>query len=349
MRNLPKPLVGVVLWGVLAVAARTGAAEPNVIRAIDVADRGGAVELAIQGTRAPSYTVFKLQDPPRLVVDLAGADVSQVASPVEVGKAGVVAVSTAQYKDERSAVGRVIVALEGPRKYEVAPRGDAVVVTVHGDALAATPPPTPAATAPSTATPTPTATATSTATAAVASAEPEPAAAGAGDDHVVSRRVDEARVARPARAVTAVRAAKDRIVLATDGQVARIEILELRAPARLALDLHGVASVPRAPGKAGAGFTPVRFGKGDGKVRVVLDTVGTLPAYEIRRVKNGVAVVAAPATARGAPPAPERTQTTPAAAPAPAKGPRRRGSPTSGSRSKAASPGSRSSERRRTP
>ncbi len=94
MRNHRKPLAGVVLWGVLAVAARTGAAEPNVIRAIDVAERAGAVELAIRGTRAPSYTVFKLQDPPRLVVDLAGADVSQVASPLEVGKAGVVAVVT---------------------------------------------------------------------------------------------------------------------------------------------------------------------------------------------------------------------------------------------------------------
>jgi type IV pilus assembly protein PilQ len=170
MRNHRKPLAGVVLWGVLAVAARTGAAEPNVIRTIDVAERGGAVELAIQGTRAPSYTVFKLQDPPRLVVDLAGADVSQVASPVEVGKAGVVAVSTAQYKDERSAVGRVIVALEGPRKYEVTPRGDAVVVTVHGEQQAATP--TATATPIPNATPNATATPKASATATAAAAAP---------------------------------------------------------------------------------------------------------------------------------------------------------------------------------
>ena len=121
MRTHPKSLAGLVLWGALAVLSRAAGAEPNVIRAIDVAERDGAIELAIQGTRAPSYTVFKLQDPPRLVVDLAGADVSKVASPVEVGKAGVVAVSTAQYKDERSAVGRVIVALEGARRYEVSP------------------------------------------------------------------------------------------------------------------------------------------------------------------------------------------------------------------------------------
>ncbi len=174
MRNLRKPLVGVVLWGVLAVAARAGAAEPNVIKAIDVAQKGGAVEVAIQGTRAPSYTVFKLQDPPRLVVDLAGADVSQVASPVEVGKAGVVAVSTAQYKDERSAVGRVILALEGPRKYEVTPRGDAVVVTVHREQATASA--TPTSTSTSTATPAATPTATSTATSTATRAPARPAA-----------------------------------------------------------------------------------------------------------------------------------------------------------------------------
>ncbi|HEX9050022.1 MAG TPA: type IV pilus secretin PilQ [Anaeromyxobacter sp.] len=332
MRNHRKPLAGVVLWGVLAAGARAGAAEPNVIRAIDVAERGGAVELAIRGTRPPSYTVFKLQDPPRLVVDLAGADVSQVASPVEVGKAGVVAVSTAQYKDERSAVGRVIVALEGPRRYEVTPRGDAVVVTVQGDAAAdaaATPTPTPTPTATATATATTTATTTATATPTEKPAEkpvasePQDAAAAApgADDHVVSRRVDEARAARPAHAVTAVRAARDRIVLATDGQVPRIDIIELRDPARLALDLHGVASAPRAPARAGAGFTQVRFGKGEGKLRVVLDAPGALPAYEIRRVKDGVAVVAT-ARARAAPaPAEARSpRATAAAAPAPAPG-----------------------------
>ena len=125
------PIAGLLLWSSLASAAPT--ADPNLVRSLDVAERDGALELSIEGTRPPSYSVFKLQDPPRLVVDLVGADVTGVASPVQVGKAGVVAVSTAQYKDERSAVGRVIVALDGPRRYEVAPRGNTVVVRVLGD------------------------------------------------------------------------------------------------------------------------------------------------------------------------------------------------------------------------
>ncbi len=331
MRTNLKPVAGIVLWGALAVAAPR-AAEPNVIRAIDVAEREGAVELSIQGTRAPSYTVFKLQDPPRLVVDLAGADVSQVASPVAVGKAGVIAVSTAQYKDERSAVGRVIVALEGSRRYEVTPRGDAVVVRVLGEG---------AATA-TTATPAPASTRTATRT---ASATPAPTAAPAekvvvaeemrldsapaaptADDHVVSRRVDEAKVSTAARALTGVRAARGTILLKADGDVARMEVIELRDPARLVLDLHGVTRSPAKPVKGDGGFTQVRFGKSDGKLRVVLDTSGALPAYEVKRVRRGIVIAATSPLAQAHPSAPALAtaaakaapaQVQPAAAPAP--------------------------------
>src|SRR5512138_403728 len=137
-------LASLTLWGALAVASDARAADANTISAVDVGERDGAVELVIRGSRAPSYTVFKLQEPPRLVVDLSGADVSGVPSPVEVAKGGVIAVSTAQYKDAKSQVGRVIVALDGPRKYEVLPRGDAVVVRVLVDSAAAADAATPA-------------------------------------------------------------------------------------------------------------------------------------------------------------------------------------------------------------
>ncbi len=354
MRTNLKPLAGIVLWGALAVSAPR-AAEPNVIRAIDVAEREGAVELSIQGTRAPSYTVFKLQDPPRLVVDLAGADVSQVASPVEVGKAGVIAVSTAQYKDERSAVGRVIIALEGARRYEVTPRGDAVVVKVLGEGAAdstSTPTASPTSAHPersaaaggaeSKGTAAPTSAAAKSEKVVVAEemrfdAAPEPSAhpersVAAGDakskdadDHVVSRRVDDVKVSTPARALTAVRSAKGRILLLADGDVGRIEVIELRDPARLALDLHGVTRAPAKAAKGNGGFTQVRFGKSDDKVRVVLDTAGALPAYEVKRMKRGLVISSGgslpPAQTHASAPAPAPALATVAAKAAPAEAP----------------------------
>ncbi len=250
-----------------------------------MAERGGGLELAIQGSRPPAYSVFKLQDPPRLVVDLAGADVSSLASPVKVGKGGVLSVSAAQYKDERSTVGRVIVALDGARRYEVAPRGDAVIVRVlEAEPAAAAASAAPAAPA-----------------AAVAPASP---ARPAGDDHVVAHRVDEAPARSPARAVTGVRPSADRLVLATDGDVARIDVIELRDPPRLVLDLFGVTRAPRAPISGAGAFSQVRFGRDAGKVRVVLDAAGALPPYQVARVRGGVAVLTGSEAAARAPATP---------------------------------------------
>src|SRR5512135_3045665 len=122
MKTQLKSLAGLALAGLLAAPARGAVPArpaPNEIRAIEVSDGAGGVEVAIRSARPPSYTVFKLQDPPRLVVDLAGADVGAVSSPVAVNRGGVREVTTAQYKDERSAVGRVIIALEAAARYEV--------------------------------------------------------------------------------------------------------------------------------------------------------------------------------------------------------------------------------------
>jgi type IV pilus assembly protein PilQ len=109
-----------------------------------------------------------------------------------------------------------------------------------------------------------------------------------------------------------------RILLQADGELGRIDVIELRDPARLALDLHGLSRSPARPAKGDAGFTQVRFGKGDGMVRVVLDAAGPLPAYELKRVKRGVAIVAAaPVAATAASARPARPAAEPAAEPAP--------------------------------
>ncbi|BDG09024.1 type IV pilus secretin PilQ [Anaeromyxobacter paludicola] len=302
MKTTTIRLAGLTFLALAAGSARAASA-PNAIRAIDVAERGGAVEIDIRGTRAPSYTVFKLQDPPRLVLDLAGADVSQLASPIQVGKDGVLAISTAQYKDDKSSVGRVVVALEPGARYEVGPRGDAVAVKVtRGAAQAAAPAPAPAPVA-------------------VATAPAAPA------DNVVSRRADEAPVSRAATAVTGVRVSPDRVSLAVDGDVGRIEVIELANPPRLALDLFGVSRAPRAAVPGAGPFRQVRFGRDQGKVRVVLDAAAGLPSFQLKRVPGAVVVAlgeAAPAVAQPAAPARAaapalvaRAAPEPAAAPAP--------------------------------
>ncbi len=315
MKNHLKSLA-VLAVCVLATPAMAGEAPrppaANVIQSIGVSDAGGGVELEIRGTRAPSYTVFKLQDPPRLVVDLAGADVTGLGA-VPVGRGGVREVTTAQYQDERSAVGRVIIALDGAPRYEVAPRGQAVVVKVAmGEKVAI-------------ATPTPTATVNST-----PSVRPERsrAAAESKDERtaVVTHRMDEAKVHRQASAVLGALARGDSIAVALDGEVARFEILELQNPPRLALDLYGVTKAPRAAVALAGAFRLARFGRDVGKVRVVLDATGELPRCEVKRTAGGLlvtpaaAAVAATTTTTTATPTPTPTPTATATATAtPAK------------------------------
>jgi len=324
MTSMTKLLAGLLLWGALAGAGRARPAEANVIRSVDVAEKDGALELSVQGSQPPSYSVFKLQDPQRLVIDLSGADVSRVPSPSPVGKAGVVSVSTAQYHDERSSVGRVIVTLDGPRRYEVVPRGEAVLVRVFLAEAApekGTAGPAPRA-APSLAeAPVPSEASVPALGSAEAKAqEPSsPSDPPAADDHVVSRRVDLAQnVTRGARTVTSLHQEPNRILLKTDGEVPRVEILELKDPARLVLDLDGVERAPKGELPLSGPFTRARFGKAEGKVRVVLDAAGALPPCALRRVKGGLelrtgeavaeAEKAPPPAPAAEPPAPRRTR-----------------------------------------
>ncbi|HVP68947.1 MAG TPA: type IV pilus secretin PilQ [Anaeromyxobacteraceae bacterium] len=331
MRNHSKILVGLALPALVLAAAPLRALPaqpaPNVIQAIDVRDADGAVEVGIRGSRAPSYTVFKLHDPSRLVVDVSGGDVSGIGSPIRVDRSGVVAVSTAQYQDERTSVGRIVIAIDPGTRYEVTPRGDTVVVrlspgTGEGASPSAAPataasaePPTPP---PATAKPPPPAPEAPTAPVAVAT----PSAA---EDHVISRRVDESSAANPATAVTGARVQGRAIVLKTNGPVGTYEVIELRDPPRLAIDLFGVQKAPRQALAGGAGFTQIRFGKSPDKVRVVLDASSDASACQVKRVHDGLSVRLSgpePVAASAPAPAPQAAPTV-AAEPPPAALPRR--------------------------
>ncbi|HTP52601.1 MAG TPA: type IV pilus secretin PilQ [Anaeromyxobacteraceae bacterium] len=314
MRNHSQ-IAGLALFGLLAATAPPGPAwaapsSPNVIRAVDVSDRDGAVELDIHGSRAPSYTVFKLQDPVRLVVDVAGGDVSGVASPIRVDRGGVAAVTTAQYQDERSSVGRVVIGLDATARYEVTPRGDSVVVKIL-PAVTASAASAPAAehapaAVPAPAEPKPEPADPAVAAKAVAAPSGEPPAPAA-DDHVLSRRRDDASVKSPATAILGARVTGKAVVLLTNGPVGSFEVLELRDPPRLAIDLFGVEKAPKRPVAGGASFTQIRFGRDADKVRVVLDAPTAPAGWQVRRSADGLTIRAgseaagAPALARAAP------------------------------------------------
>lgn len=271
-------------------AARAGG--PGRVTAVEVSPDG---RLAIRGTAKPSFTVFKLAEPPRLVIDLAGADVTALASPVEVKLAGVRGVTTAQFDEGARRVGRLVVALEGDVRYDVVARDNDLLVAIGAPrADAAAPVVAPARPV-------------ETKVAAAVAAPP----AAPADPNLVLMRDDEKAVQRPARTLSGVavtaKAGAAHVRLTTDGEPAKFTVIELKDPARLALDLPGVQGKPQKVEGKGE-VRSVRVARREGGVRVVVDGAeGRMPAYEVQRKSDGLEVrVGAPALAQAEPkPAPK--------------------------------------------
>jgi type IV pilus assembly protein PilQ len=245
-----------------ASLARTAAA----VKVTSVEEKGG--KLFIHATAKPEFTVFKLSGPPRVVIDLNGGDVTalvqsrghqRMVSPGDAlaDRARIAGWSAAQFDEGETRVGRIVVTLQGEQKYDVSTEGTDVVLTV-GE-------PVPA---------------------------PSPAPA---DPDVVLSRVDVQEVGNPAHKLGQITVTEKGGVavvhVGADGGIAKFGILELKNPARLALDLHGVAG---KFSKAGGALLVkgVRTGKTADGVRVVIDGEGdTMARYRIARANDGLRVL----------------------------------------------------------
>ncbi len=291
------------------------AAAVNVVQGLEVSGDEKGAQVVISGDRAPTFTVFRLADPARVVVDLAGADVTAVRGPRD-GKGPVVGVTVSQFSDDKTAVGRVVVAIADEARYDVRAVGESVVVTVNGGAHAdlvavkgEAPKAAPVATAGESAVepaPAPAAPPSEQAKQAVAGPPPSPAAAA--EANVVTSRRDEKVVARPAHRLNGLKTSKKNaqylVSFATDGELGTFDVIELSDPPRLAIDLLGFDKALKAQkGEPGSPLKEIRYGKHADKVRVVLEVKDGqgMPAYEVTRAKSGLVVALGRPAAEPAP------------------------------------------------
>ena len=325
------------VWMAVAAIAWAGggawAAELNAVTGIEVKSAGSGAQVVLTGSRSPTFTVFRLGSPDRLVVDLSGADVARIQGH-HAGGGPVAGVVASQFSDERARVGRVIVALTEASTYNVRADGLRLVISVDGGSAqksspASAPAPSSAAQKPGPAT-TPSASAAQKSgpvsgpavaatsdTSAPASAVGSPAVPGErapkpdlapaprqSRENVVNATVDEREVRRPARKIVGLQLAHGAFRVRTDGEVRKFEVIELSDPPRLALDVYGVSLAARAPRGGSGEITQVRVGAHAEKVRVVIDVAGEMPAYEAKRVNRGIALELGPAVAarKGNPP-----------------------------------------------
>lgn len=129
--------VGAVL--AMSTPALAGPPEPaaaeraNQVGSFDVSEGDKGTLIRIKGTSVPTFSVFKLSDPPRLFVDISNSSLDGSDGDVSTVDNGVITqVAMLGVSDGGQAVTRVIIGFERAAHYDVRTEGNDVVVFIDG-------------------------------------------------------------------------------------------------------------------------------------------------------------------------------------------------------------------------
>lgn len=259
-----------LLLAAVTVASALPAYADGRVDVIEVGDssssKGDAAAISIRSTsfqgKRPEFSLFRLQNPARVVVDIPGVDVSGLAAPHVAGL--VQAVTTTQFRGRNGPVGRVVIVLAKDADVDADVKGDALVISAR-------------------------ATAGSTSTSAPAKAEDK------SEQQVITLEGESGGTNVGRRLQDVVAREQDGgavVTLKTDGVISRYEVDEVTDPPRLIVDLYGVS----ADGNSERSFTGTalkgaRIGKHADKTRIVLDARGALPHYDVASTGDGLAIL----------------------------------------------------------
>ncbi len=261
--------------GLAAVlSASVAVAEKSELSALALLNSPKGVKMTVKSSAPPVFTVFRLNGPDRLVIDLTNTVVGTVKGHHE-GQGPVTGVVASQFSDAKANVARLLIGLDGASTYDVKADGSTLVVWVGaktGETASvqeATPREEVAAVKPIVPAVTPT-----------RSAEPGQ----------VSSYIDEKKVDNAAEKLTGIVYTDNRVNVKADGDLAKFEVIELSDPPRVAIDLFGVTGKVRAPKVASADqlLRDIRVGSYADKTRLVIEAKGDLPKYKAKRTKNGL-------------------------------------------------------------
>ncbi len=133
MRRLTFPVVLVLLLTTAAYAYAGGKSNRNTLQEIAVTEDPAATLIRISGSDTPTFNVFRLDDPPRLFIDIAGGDIQAVDGTVEVFNGVIARIGTLSYNKGGAEFARVIVTFETDAPYDVSARGNDILVVVDAD------------------------------------------------------------------------------------------------------------------------------------------------------------------------------------------------------------------------
>ncbi len=130
-------LCALFFWGTPALAQGSGAgddAELNAVDALAVDEQDDGTYIRIEGTEEATFSVFKLDHPPRLFVDLSNSKLAGDELSRDVYNGVISTVNLIEFEDGFQEVARLVVGFEEPAHYDVRTEGNEVVVFIDGDA-----------------------------------------------------------------------------------------------------------------------------------------------------------------------------------------------------------------------
>lgn len=125
-----KPLGSILLSVALLMGASTVASADNRIQSVIYNEVAGATEIRIKGSEAAAFSVYKLEKPTRIVIDVSSASLlAKEGNTWMTGTWAVSQVTTSPLVEGAGSV-RVMVTLARPGKYNVRADGNDIVVSV---------------------------------------------------------------------------------------------------------------------------------------------------------------------------------------------------------------------------
>lgn len=131
-------IAGLALCAALGMSPPLLAATPdaqaglNSVNKLDVSEAPKGTTIRIRGSSVPTFSVFKLADPPRLFVDISNSQLSSDGAPQHINNGVISQVAMLSVRDATQSVTRVIIGFERAAHYDVRTEGNDVVVFIDG-------------------------------------------------------------------------------------------------------------------------------------------------------------------------------------------------------------------------
>ncbi len=104
----------------------------NEIETFKVNEEADGTVIRIAGDKVPTFSVFKLNEPPRLFIDVSNSELAGDTKTERINNGVISQVALIEFKDNIQSVTRVIIGFDNPAHYDVKTEGNDVVVFVDG-------------------------------------------------------------------------------------------------------------------------------------------------------------------------------------------------------------------------